>query len=73
MKKIKLNCKYVQGYLRNGHFELELDNEDFKEFQSLSKEEQLDWIKDGKLIIDSYSVDDYETLKNFEVLNNETN
>lgn len=73
MKKIILNCDYVQGYLRNGHFELELDNEDFKKFQSLSKEEQLDWIKDGKLIIDSYSVDDYETLKNFEVLDNETN
>lgn len=73
MKKIILNCDYVQGYLRYGHFELELDNEDFKKFQSLSKEEQLDWIKDGNLIIDSYSVDDYETQKDFIVLDNETN
>ena len=73
MKKIILDCEYVQGYLRGGHFELELNNKDYKTFQNLSKEDQLDWIKDGKLIIDSYSVDDYETQKDFIVLDNETN
>lgn len=73
MKKIILDCEYVQGYLRRGHFELELNNKDYKTFQSLPKEDQLDWIKDGKLIIDSYSVDDYETQKNFIVLDNKTN
>lgn len=68
MKKIVLNCDYVQGYLRYGHFELELDDKDYKEFKALSKEEQLEQIKsDGNLIIDSYRVDDYETEKDFKV------
>lgn len=68
MKKIVLNCDYVQGYLRYGHFELELDDKDYKEFKALSKEEQLELIKfDGDLIIDSYRVDDYETEGDFKV------
>ena len=69
MKKIVLNCDYVQGYLRYGHFELELDDKDYKEFKALSKEEQLEQIKSGgDLIIDSYRVDDYETEKDFKVI-----
>ena len=69
MKKIVLNCDYVQGYLRYGHFELELNDKDYKEFKALSKEEQLEQIKsDGDLIIDSYRVDDYETEKDFKVI-----
>ena len=68
MKRIVLKCDYVQGHLRHGHFELELDDKDYKEFEALSKEEQLEQIKsDGDLIIDSYKVDDYETKKDFEV------
>lgn len=59
MKKIVLNCD----------FELELDDKDYKEFKALSKEEQLEQIKsDGNLIIDSYRVDDYETEKDFKVI-----
>ena len=69
MKKIVLNCDYVQGHLRYGHFELELDDNDYKEFKTLSKKEQLEQIKsDGNLIIDSYRVEDYETEKDFEVI-----
>ena len=68
MKKIVLNCDCVQGYLRYGHFELELDDNDYKEFKALSKEEQLEQIEsDGDLIIDSYRVDDYETDGDFKV------
>lgn len=69
MKKIVLNCDYVQGYLRYGHFELKLDDNDYKEFKALSKKEQLEQIKsDGDLIIDSYRVEDYETEKDFKVI-----
>lgn len=69
MKKIVLNCDYVQGYLRYGHFELKLDDKDYKEFKALSKEEQLEQIKsNGDLIIDSYRVDDYETEGDFKVI-----
>lgn len=68
MKKIVLNCDCVQGHLRYGHFELELNDNDYKEFEALSKEEQLEQIEsDGSLIIDSYRVDDYETEKDFKV------
>ena len=68
MKKIVLNCDYVQGHLRYGHFELKLDDNDYKEFKALSKKEQLEQIKsDGDLIIDSYRVEDYETEGDFEV------
>ena len=74
MKKIILDCEYIQCDLR-GHFELELDNKEFETFQTLSKKEQLSWIRDGELIVDmnSYSVNDYKTQKNFIVLDNETN
>ena len=54
--------------MRYGHFELELDDKDYKKFKALSKEEQLKQIKsDGDLIIDSYRVEDYETEKDFKV------
>ena len=69
MKKIVLNCDYIQGHLRYGHFKLELDDKDYKEFKALSKEEQLEQIKsNGDLIIDSYRVDDYETEGDFKVI-----
>lgn len=69
MKKIVLNCEYIQGHLRYGHFELELNDKDYKEFKALSKKEQLEQIKsDGNLIIDSYRVDDYKTEKDFKVI-----
>ena len=69
MKKIVLNCDYIQGHLRYGHFELELNDKDYKEFKALSKEEQLEQIKFyGDLIVDSYIVDDYETEGDFKVI-----
>lgn len=68
MKSIVLNCDYVQGYLRDGHFELDLTDEQYEEFSKLPKDEQIDYIKDcGSLEIDSYKVEDYETENDFEV------
>lgn len=68
MKRIVLNCDYIQGYLRNGHFELNLNDEDYEKFKSLSKEEQLEWAKDGDMHIDSYRVEDYMTENHFDVI-----
>lgn len=68
MKRIVLNCEYVQGFLRNGHLELDLSDEDYEKFKSLSKEEQLEWAKDGDMHIDSYRVEDYMTEDHFDVI-----
>lgn len=68
MKKIILNCEYVQGFLRNGHLELDLSDEDYEKFKSLSKEEQLEWAKEGDMHIDSYRVEDYMTEDHFDVI-----
>lgn len=45
------------GHLRYGHYELALTEKEYKEFKSMSKEEQKDWIKDGNFSLDSYSID----------------
>ena len=50
---------YVYGYLRYGHLELELNDEDFEKFKSLSLKEQKEWLWDkGSVEIDDFSVDD---------------
>lgn len=37
---------YVQGYLRIGHLEMELNDKDFEKFKSLSLKEQKEWLRD---------------------------
>lgn len=59
VKKIIWHCKYIQGYLRNGHIELILNDEEYKKFKSLSLEEQTKWIREENFIIDSYRVEDF--------------
>lgn len=50
---------YVQGYLRMGHLEMELNDEDFEKFKSLSLKEQKEWLRDeGAVKVDDFSVDD---------------
>ena len=50
---------YVQGYLRMGHLEMELNDEDFEKFKSLSLKEQKEWLWDkGRVNVDDFSVDD---------------
>lgn len=57
--KIVADIDYVQGYLRYGHYELILNDEEFEKFKSLSENDQEEEIRDnGNLMIDSYSVDD---------------
>lgn len=51
---------YVQGHLRYGYLEMELNDEDFEKFKSMPEEEQKAYLNDnGNLIVDSYEVDDW--------------
>lgn len=53
------NLEYIQGYLKMGHLEMGLNDEDFKKFKSLSLKEQEEWLKDeGYTVLDDYAVDD---------------
>ena len=50
---------YVQGYLRIGHLEMELNDKDFEKFKSLSLKEQKEWLWDeGHVKVDDFSVND---------------
>lgn len=50
---------YVQGYLRIGHLEMELNDKDFEKFKSLSLKGQKEWLQDeGHVEVDDFSVDD---------------
>ena len=50
---------YIYGYLIYGHLEMELNDEDFEKFKSLSLKEQKEWLRDeGHVEVDDFSVDD---------------
>lgn len=55
------------GYLRYGHYTLNLTEEEYKEFESMSDDEKKDWIKDGDFTLDSFSVDDRELDDDYRV------
>lgn len=49
---------YVQGYLRMGHLEMELNDEDFEKFKSLSLKEQKEQLWDeGDVKVDDFRVE----------------
>lgn len=59
---------YVSGHLRYGHYELELNDEDFEKFKVMSQEEQKEEIQDnGILVIDDYEIDDIGTIYSIEI------
>lgn len=57
MHTIYGDLDYVQGYLRTGHLEMELNNKGFEKFKSLSLKEQKEWLRDEGRVND-FSVDD---------------
>jgi hypothetical protein len=57
MHTIYGDLDYVQGYLRTGHLEMELNDKDFEKFKSLSLKEQKEWLRDEGRVND-FSVDD---------------
>lgn len=57
-KKIIAKCM-LNGYLKYGRWELTLSDEDYKKFAESSEDDKKEWIKeDGKLIVETYSVND---------------
>ena len=54
--KVVGELDYVQGYLRYGHLELEIDKETW---DGLTEDEQYDMLSEyGDLVVDDYTVED---------------
>lgn len=61
--KIIADVDYVNGHLRYGHYELELDDEDYNKYKNLSEEDKISWIEDdGDFIVDDYRIYDIGTI-----------
>ena len=58
--KIESNQVSLNGYLRYGHMELDIDNpKEIAYFESLTKEKQLEYLNDtGDWVIDDYRITD---------------
>lgn len=68
MAIVTAQVDYVQGYLRYGHWELFLEDEELVEFKNSTKEEQELWLKDnGSFILDDYEINDYGDLQKIEI------
>lgn len=73
MKTVILDCG-LGGYLRYGHYEIELDDEQWEKFNSLTKKEQFEYIQsNGHLYVDGYTVEEEFPVENFEVHDNNEN
>jgi hypothetical protein len=58
MKKVLADIDYLIGHLRYGHYELTLNDAQFKEFENYTDSEKKEYIRDnGELVLDDYSVD----------------
>lgn len=61
--EIVADVDYVCGHLRYGHYELNLNEEDYNKYKNLSEEDKISWIEEeGEFIIDDYEVDDIGTI-----------
>lgn len=57
-RTVILNCT-VSGYLRKGHYELNLNDERWEKFNSLDKEDQIRYIRNwGNMVIDDWLLDE---------------
>ena len=66
-KLITAECNELSGYLRYGHWELDLTDEEYEKFESMSEEDQKDWIMDGIFVLDDYSVEFRGEPENIEI------
>ena len=70
MKTVYADLKYLMGHLRYGHFELQMDEEEYKEYESYTDKEKEEYImENGDLVIDDYEVDDYGPISDIKVYN----
>ena len=62
---LKGNVDYIQGHLRYGHYEAEVD----AEFVKNSTQEQLKkYLKEnGELVVDDYEIEDHGDITNLEI------
>ena len=57
MLRITQDLNYVQGYLRYGHKELEIEQE---KWDGMSEEERREYFNDcASVVVDDYEVEDY--------------
>lgn len=71
MKTVYAEIEYLMGHLRSGHFELQMNEEEYKEYETYTDKEKEEYIfENGDLIIDDYEVDDYGPISNIKVYNN---
>lgn len=61
--KATVSVEYVQGHLRYGHLEMNMNEEDYKYFLDLSESDKIIYLRDGELIVDEYEVYDYGDLE----------
>ena len=67
MHNIIGNVSFVQGYLTDGYFEMYLDDEDYEKFKSLSKKDQIKWLrKEGNFEIGGYDLEDCGEITDIE-------
>lgn len=70
MKTVCADLKYLTGHLKCGHIELQMNEEEYKEYESYTDEEKEEYIiENGDLIIDDYKVNDYGPISNIRVYN----
>lgn len=70
MKTVYADIEYLMGHLKYGHIELQMDEKEYKEYESYTDEEKEEYImENGDLIIDDYEVDDYGPISNIRIYN----
>lgn len=70
MKTICADLEYLMGHLRYGHIELQMDEEEYKEYETYTDKEKEEYVfENGDLIIDDYEVNDYGPISNIRVYN----
>lgn len=68
MKKIIAKLRYMQGYIRDGHLELELNEAQYHKFMKLPLEDKEKWlIEEADRIADDYEVNDISDIRDITV------